>query len=148
MSDLHVDDFHRDSACILLQLYSQFPRPQILYVDSICGPDTPDEFGLPSNRTLACFSAMLWLGAEGYLRYDSCIRQEALDQAVLTEKGFLLLSAPPVLPLEPDPELNLLPPEALEISLSNVMLLRRALKQGSSTVISRCVQHLLRQPEH
>ncbi len=41
MDDLHVDDFYRDVALILLHLYSTFPRRSILYVEDVCGPDSP-----------------------------------------------------------------------------------------------------------
>ena len=61
MADLHIDDFYRDSAMILLRLYTTFPRKTVLYVDDICGPDAPDEFGLHSERHQSCFSAMTWL---------------------------------------------------------------------------------------
>lgn len=58
MADLHIDDFYRDAALILLRLYRTFPRKTILYVDDISGPDTPDEFGLHSERFQSCFSTM------------------------------------------------------------------------------------------
>lgn len=92
MTDLHIDDFYKDCGLILLRLYNHFPRKTILYVDDICGSDAPDEFGLPSDRYLAGFSAMLWLADENYLRYSDTIQQQALDQAVLTEKTLVLLS--------------------------------------------------------
>ena len=92
MADLHIDDFYRDSAMILLRLYSSFPQKTILYVDDVSGPDTPDEFGLHSARYQACFSAMVWLAEAGYVNFTDTIRDEALDQAVLSQKGFLMLS--------------------------------------------------------
>jgi hypothetical protein len=144
MADLHIEDFYKDAALILLRLYSQFPRKQILYVDDICGVDTPDEFGLPSPRYLACFSAMVWLGEQGYLRYAAPIRQEALDQAVLTEKGFLLLSSRSEMPwLEPDQADDGLPRSVMEEAHSNVAQLRRAIGSGSSILIRQSVHHLL-----
>lgn len=93
MSDLHIDDFYRDAARILAALYAQFPRKTTLYVEDISGPDTPDEFGLHSPRHQACFHTMMWLGSCDYLRYDQAVRQEALDQVVLSHRGFLLLSS-------------------------------------------------------
>jgi hypothetical protein len=93
MSDLHIDDFYRDAAKILATLYGQFPRKMTLYVEDICGPDTPDEFGLHSPRHQACFHTMMWLGSSDYLSYEQAVRQEALDQVVLSHRGFLLLSS-------------------------------------------------------
>lgn len=149
MSDLHIDDFYKDVAAILLRLYSQFPRKQILFVDDIYRnkggkPEEPDEFGLPSPRHLSCFSAMVWLGEEMFLRYDSPIRQEALDQAVLTEKSFLLLSSRSELPaFVDDISDDNLPPSVMAASQSNIAQLRRALSSGSSILIGQCVQYLL-----
>lgn len=84
MADIHVEEFYRDVAIALSQLYSAFPRRINLFVEDIAGPDEPDEFGLHSKRHMACFGALLWLAEEGFLRYVDTIRQEALDQAVLT----------------------------------------------------------------
>ncbi|MFB8831435.1 hypothetical protein ACE0DR_24305 [Azotobacter sp. CWF10] len=92
--DLQIDDFHKDAAAGLLRLYQAFPRKIALYVEDLIGREEPDEFGLPSTRHQSCLSALLWLAEEGYLRFDSTIRHEALDQAVLSEKGFLRLSRP------------------------------------------------------
>lgn len=149
MSDIHIEDFYKDVAHIFLILYRSFPRKTILYVEDICGPDQPDEFGLHSERFLSAFSAMVWLGDQHYLRYDAPIKQEALDQAVLTERGFLLLSSRSQLdfgePLEvahPDD----IPPSVMEDSRSNVAQLRQAVKSGSSIMISQCVQYLLNPP--
>lgn len=93
MSDLHIDDFYRDAAKILATLYGQFPRKITLYVEDICGPDTPDEFGLHSPRHQSCFHTMMWLGSSDYLSYEQAVRQEALDQAVLSHRGLLVLSS-------------------------------------------------------
>lgn len=93
MADLHIEDFYKDGVCALLQLYFAFPRRISVFVEDICGPDTVDEFGLHSKRHLGCLGAMLWLAEEGFLRYTDTIRQDAIDQAVLTQKAFLLLSA-------------------------------------------------------
>lgn len=93
MSDLHIDDFCKDIALILNQLYLTFPRKASLFVEDISGPDEPDEYGLHSNRHMACLSAMLWLAEEGYIRFEDIIRQEAVDQVVLGGRMFSLLSA-------------------------------------------------------
>src|SRR5690606_17140011 len=92
MADIHIADFHKDVARILCQLYAGFPRKLTVFVEDISGPDTPDEFGLHSTRHQACFATLLWLADEGYIRYDSTIRQEAIDQVTLTHRGFTLLS--------------------------------------------------------
>lgn len=68
MSDINVDDFCKDAARALLFLYRAFPRPHTLFVEDLCGPDRVDEFGMHSDRHLACFSTLLWLADEGYLR--------------------------------------------------------------------------------
>lgn len=94
MADIHVEEFYRDVAIALSQLYSAFPRRINLFVEDIAGPDEPDEFGLHSKRHMACFGALLWLAEEGFLRYVDTIRQEALDQAVLTRDAFIRLSSP------------------------------------------------------
>lgn len=142
MSDLHIDDFYRDTALILLRLYGQFPRPQILFVEDICGSAEPDEFGMPPARQQACFSTMIWLGRQGFLRYDATLRQEGLDQAALTERGFLLLASSTLQPVEPTDD-GL--PESLQLQArTNVAGLRRALQAGS-TELGRCMLALLGQ---
>ena len=90
--DLQIDDFYKDAAAGMLQLYQVFPRKTALYVEDLIGREEPDEFGLPSKRHESCLGALLWLAEEGYLRFDSTIAYDALDQAVLSEKGFLRLS--------------------------------------------------------
>ena len=94
MADLNIDDFFKDAAKALNILYRAFPRKITLYVDDIVGIHEPDEFGMPNDRHMACLSALLWLGDEGYLRFEESIRHEALDQAVLTGQCFTLLSRP------------------------------------------------------
>lgn len=144
MADLHIDDFYKDVAAIFLRLYSVFPRKQILFVDDICKGEEPDEFGLPSPRNLSCFSAMVWLGEEGFLRYDVPIKQEALDQVVLTEKGFLLLSSRSEMTTMLDEDgADQLPPSVMAASQTNIAQLRRALESGSSILTSQYVQYLL-----
>ena len=94
MTELHITEFYKDTAQVLLALYQQFPRPVTLYVQDFAGPDTPDEFGLPSPRHLACLEAMVWLSHVGLIRYESLVRQEAMDRAALTQRAFLALTAP------------------------------------------------------
>lgn len=147
MADLHIEDFYRDVATILLRLYASFPRKITLYVDDVSGPDQPDEFGLHHPRFQAGFGAMIWLAEQGYLEFEETIRQEAIDQAVLTRRGFLLLSCP----VEPDLLKNeetaaSLPPSVQEEAHQTIASLRRAVKDGSSIVIRRCVSALLARP--
>ena len=87
--DLQIDEFYKDAAAGMLALYQAFPRKIGLYVEDLIGREEPDEFGLPSKRHQSCLGALLWLAEEGYIRFDSTIAYDALDQAVLSEKGFL-----------------------------------------------------------
>ena len=147
MSDIHIDDFYKDVAKVFLRLYTVFPRKTVLYAEDICGEDQPDEFGLHSERFMAGFSTMVWLGEQGYLKYDAPIKQEALDQAVLTERGFLLLSSrseldfgDPVMGDKPEGDI---PSSVMEQSKSNINQLRKAINSRSSIMISQAVRHML-----
>ena len=133
MADLHIEEFCHDTARVLLKLYRAFPRQATVYVEDICGPDQPDEFGLHSDRFSACFGAMLWLAQEGYLRYESTIRQEAIDQAVLSQMSMTLLSAPAG--AAADATAGSAPTRAAA--------LRHALQHCSSTALADRVQQLL-----
>lgn len=146
MADLHIDDFYRDVARIFLRLYSIFPRKTTLYVEDISGPDEPDEFGLHHPRFEAGFSAMVWLAEHGYLSFEDNIRQEALDQVVLTQKAFLLLSSSSQLEFsapasEPEPT-----PSVIADTRSNIAQLRAASRDGSSIALQQCVSYLLSHP--
>lgn len=144
MADIHVEEFYKDVAVALVQLYSVFPRRTNLFAEDIAGPDEPDEFGLHSPRHMACFGALLWLEEEGLLRYVDTIRQEALDQAVLTHKAFVRLSAPApqalVKKLGSAAMDQDLPPSVQRDLSSYVHLLRSVIKSGSSNKISLAVQ--------
>ena len=128
MNNLHIDDFCKDCALILLQLYRVFPRRHTVYVEDICGSDTPDEVGLHSDRHMAGLGAMLWLAEEGYIRYQSLVYQDAVDQAVLTQKSFIILTAHHGVA-----ERNL------------AALIRQAVKKGSSNNITRIMTVLFAQ---
>ncbi|MGM0953290.1 MAG: hypothetical protein ACQEW7_09950 [Pseudomonadota bacterium] len=144
MADIHVEEFYKDVAVALVQLYSVFPRRMNLFAEDIAGPDEPDEFGLHSNRHMACFGALLWLEEEGLLRYVDTIRQEALDQAVLTHKAFVRLSAPAPQTLAEKLSASArnsdLPPSVQRDLSTYIHLLRSAIKSGSSDKISLAVQ--------
>lgn len=144
MADIHIEEFYKDAAIALVQLYNAFPRRVNLFVEDIAGPDEPDEFGLHSKRHMACFGTLLWLAEEGLLRYVDTIRQEALDQAVLTQQAFVRMSSPA------SPELQEqqaggstgegLPPAIREDFSTHVHILRTALRSGSSVRISHVMQ--------
>src|SRR5690606_3537220 len=141
MADLHIDDFYKDAARILAQLYNAFPRKAAVYVEDISGPDSPDEYGLHSPRHQACFSAMLWLAEEGYVRYVDTIRQEAIDQAVLTHKAFVLLNSPAPVSRDTDEAASALPER-----VSHIQRLRHAIAAGSSRALGAAMSDLLAPP--
>lgn len=136
--DLQIDEFYKDAAAAMLLLYQAFPRKVALYVEDLIGREEPDDFGLPSQRHQNCLGALLWLAEEGYLRFDSCIAHDALDQAVLSEKGFLRLTRS--VPLsEPDPQLT---PSIRRIQATLAYQLREALSSRHSERVARLTQHL------
>ena len=124
--DLQIDDFYKDAASGLLMLYQAFPRKMALYVEDLIGREEPDEFGLPSKRHQACLGALLWLAEEGYLRFESTIAYDALDQAVLSKKGFLRLSRAIPHALR---EGEVLPPSVRRVHATLAFQLREALAQ-------------------
>lgn len=142
MADIHIEEFYKDAAIALVQLYNAFPRRVNLFVEDIAGPDEPDEFGLHSKRHMACFGALLWLAEEGLLRYVDTIRQEALDQAVLTQRAFVRMSSPAsrALQEEATDSNRDLPPSIREDLSTHIHMLRNALRHGSSAKISRVMQ--------
>lgn len=88
MLDVHIDDFFKDCAVILLHGFKYFPAKQVLYVEDISGPDEADEFGLHSPRHIAAFGAIVWLQEEGYIRFSEIDHQESVDDFVLASKAF------------------------------------------------------------
>ena len=143
MADLHIEDFNRDVAKIFLQLFAIFPRKIVLYAEDICGPDQPDEFGLHHPRFDACFSALIWLAEEGYIRFEATVGRESLDQAVLTEKTFLLLTSRSALEFAQEDADALEPASVADKLSTNIAQLRAAVKSASSIKINRCVSYLL-----
>lgn len=142
MTDINVDDFCKDAGRALLVLYQSFPRPLTLFVEDLCGPDRIDEFGMHSHRHLACFSTLLWLGEEGLLRFGEPIRQEAVDQAVLTGRSFTLLATPvPGFTAPGTQELS----ESLRLEQqTHVYRLEQALTERSSSHVRGVVLDLLK----
>lgn len=131
MADLNLLDFYKDAATALLQLQLTFPRKVELYVEDLIGPDHVDEFGLHSKRHDACFGTLLWLAEEGYLRYQTNIRQEAIDQAILSGKSLVLLNGVIDAPVYDAPEIQLSDFEMRERQ-TLVEHMRRAIKAESS----------------
>ncbi len=143
MTDLHIDDFYKDTANILVALYKVFPRKHILYVEDICGEDTPDEYGLHSERFMSCFGTMIWLAEEGYIRFESLVGNEALDQAVISEQCFLLLNGSD--PLNPDSASKGSEHSgaAAQRTSNRIGHLRSALLAKSSSSVQRAVESVL-----
>lgn len=131
MADLNLLDFYKDAALATLQLHMTFPRKVELYVEDLIGPDHVDEFGLHSKRHDACFGTLLWMAEEGYLRYQTTIRQEAIDQAVLTGKSLVLLNSIIDAPITETPDVTLSEFETRERQ-TLVEQIRRAVKAESS----------------
>lgn len=129
MLDVHIDDFFKDCAVILLHGFKYFPAKQILYVEDICGPDEADEFGLHSPRHLAAFGAIVWLQEEGYIRFSEIDRQESVDEFVLASKAFT----------------RLLSSDAEEPTTSLAQKIEFARLQGDSSMLARLMQqHFLK----
>jgi hypothetical protein len=155
MADIHIADFYKDAARILIQLYNQFPRPVMLFVEDIAGPDTPDEFGLHGPRHQACLATMLWLAKAGYIHYETLVRQEALDQATLTQRGFTLLASrlpiaeiSGITPPNEGQDNGELPGPEIATQTNGAHLLRQVLQHGSSAAIEQVILELLRQARH
>jgi hypothetical protein len=128
MLDVHIDEFFKDCAVILLHGFKSFPAKQILYVEDICGPDEVDEFGLHSPRHIAAFGAIAWLQEEGFIRFTDINRQESVDEFVLTSKAFT----------------RLLHTENDSVTTRLAQRLEFALLQKNSTSLSRLVhEHFL-----
>lgn len=144
MADLHIDDFCRDAALILLHLYSAFPRRASVYVEDIAGPDEPDEVGLHSDRHMACLGTMLWLAEEGYLRYEAMVYQDGIDQAVLSGRAFTLMSSLSDVRYE-DPAPTL--PDAVAVEkMTLVEQMRAAVRSGESRKTTAIMRYFLSSP--
>ena len=137
--DLQIDEFYKDAAAGLLSLYQVFPRKAALYVEDLIGREEPDEFGLPTPRHQSCLGALLWLAEEGYIRFDSTIGYDALDQAVLSEKGFLRLTRAVPHALR---EGEALPPSVRRVHATLAFQLREALGQRHGERIARLTRLL------
>ena len=82
----------------------------------------------------------MWLADEGYIRYYTTIRQEAIDQAVLTSKSVVLLGTIATdMPTDLDTEADLPSFESQE-RLTLVEHIRRALKSASSAQLTQVMK--------
>lgn len=158
MADINIENFYKHIAKILSILYASFPTRAPLYVDDVAGVDDPDEYGLHSPHYTAGFYAMVWLADEDFIRYSDVIRQDGVDQAVLTHKAFLRLTeiSEPIYGATVytkdesnivsivQPEEARRPPSVVEDQMLVVNQLRSALRSGDSIAVSKVVGHLLR----
>ncbi|WP_086931246.1 hypothetical protein [Agarilytica rhodophyticola] len=142
VSDLHIDDFCKDTAKILLMLYKRFPTKTVVYVEDIAGPDEPDEFGLHSPRFEAGFSALVWLKEQDYIAYSGAIKQEAVEDACLSHRGFILMSSIEQHPISLDDQK---PPAVDKLSsvVRRIDRLRHTLRHGSSEAIKELILHYM-----
>lgn len=146
MSDIHIEEFYHDIGFIFARLYAAFPRRSNIYVEDIAGADQADEFGLHSERFLSGFSALIWLKEQGYIDFESTVKQEAVDQAWLTEKSFLTLSSQANVAIDGLQEnIENLPPYPQQKAITNIAMLRNALKSGSAIHTGQIVFHILEQ---
>ena len=157
MADINIENFYKHIARILSILYEAFPSKSPLYVDDVAGVDDPDEYGLHSPDYTAGFFAMLWLADEQYIRYMDTIRQDGVDQAVLTHKAFLKLTqvSDPIYQATvyqtddshvvgtTQTEEAGSPPSVIEDHMLVINQLRHALRSGDSIAIDKVVRHSL-----
>jgi hypothetical protein len=157
MADINIENFYKHIARILSILYEAFPSKSPLYVDVVAGVDDPDEYGLHSPDYTAGFFAMLWLADEQYIRYMDTIRQDGVDQAVLTHKAFLKLTqvSDPIYQATvyqtddshvvgtTQTEEAGSPPSVIEDHMLVINQLRQALRSGDSIAIAKVVRHIL-----
>lgn len=132
---LNLDDFCKDVARALVILASVFPRPRDLFVEDVYQAEETDEFGMHSDRYIACFQALLWMREEGFIRYTNTLRSDAVEQAVLTGRALALLIQP-----------SSLEGESAAVAIEQNTLLHRlrtALQEGSSTAIRLLVMDLV-----
>ncbi len=151
MTDINVDDFFKDAAKTLVALYRVFPRRHAIFVDDIYKQEEPDDFGLYSERYQACLGTLLWLGEENYLRFEDIIRNEAIDQAVLSGRCFTLLSSPAVplsVPLQPSDSDRPDVPELIRLEQStHIHQIKQALKDRSSIELRQAMVALMSRME-
>lgn len=143
MFDIHIEEFFSDSTKIMHQLYQSFPKKSMVFVEDISGPDQPDEYGVHSDRFLSCFGAMLWLADEGFLQFESTIRQEGIDQATLSAKGLHLMSSISYDDFLAELADDIQPSATHLKGKPNIDTLRHVLSHGTSSQLGLAMQHLL-----
>ena len=167
MADINIESFYKHIAKILSILYASFPSQTPVYVDEVAGIDTPDEYGLHSPHYTSGFFSLLWLADENYIRCSDTIRQDGVDQAVLTHAAFMKLTqvAEPIYSAmvyqtdgstEQSTEqstdesnvVSMVQPEELSPSVREdqklvINQLREALRSGDSIAVSKVVMHIL-----
>lgn len=133
--NLNLDDFCKDVARSLQILASVFPRPRDIFVEDVYQAEETDEFGMHSDRYLACFQTLVWLREEGFIRFTQTLRSDAVEQAVLTGRCLALLIQP-----------YSLEGESAAIAVEANTLLHRfqhALQDGSSTSVRMLVLDMI-----
>lgn len=143
MFDIHIEEFYHDAFKALSSLYQAFPKKCNLFVEDIAGPDQPDEYGLHSDRFQSCFGAILWLELEGFIRFESTLRQEAADQACLTMKGLATASTICRDTFLNDLSASIMPENIGLAGRPNIETLKHIHKHGTSTQLALAMQHLL-----
>ena len=134
---------------MLSTLYQAFPKKANVFVEDIAGPDQPDEYGLHSDRFQCCFGTMLWLQQEGFIRFESTLRQEAIDQACLTMKGLAFASTICQDAVINEITLHILSEQPQNGGASgfggrpNIESLKYIAGHGTSTQLALAMQHLL-----
>jgi len=147
VNDLHIEDFSKDIAKVLIFLYEYFPRKMEIYVEDINGPDDVDDYGLHSNRHLSCLSAIVWLAEEGLIRYESLVKQESFDQTVLTKRSYVLLSS--IVKVAADTnEQSDLPHSILRTRSTRIAQIKKAVKSGSSEAIKLAIASFIHDSEN
>ncbi len=143
MFSIHIEEFFLDCSKILKQLYMSFPMKSNVFVEDISGPEQVDEYGLHSERFQSCFGAMLWLEQEHFIKYESTLKQEAIDQATLTAKGLKLMAS-----ICHDEAINTISEQIHPLieglkGLPNIDTLNHIMKHGTSSQLALAMQHLI-----
>lgn len=143
IDDLHIDDFHKDVALTLVYLYDCFPRKMEVYIEDISGIDDIDDYGLHSNRHLACMSAIIWLAEEALIRYEALVKQESFGQSVLTKKSYILLSSLIKQELSAEEKESDIPESVLRSRHTRIAAIKNALKSKSSEQLKSVISEFI-----
>ena len=144
MFDMHIEEFFKDCSKALLMLYQNFPKKMTVFVEDISGPDQPDEYGVHNDRFMSTFGALIWLADEGYVQYETTIRQEAIDQAILTSKGLHMIACVAYDDyLQGLLETMATKPAGL-LAQPRIEVLKHISKHGTSSQLALAMQHLMK----